>query len=219
MTDRDTHESYGLIRFNRVTGSPKTLFGTHLKPQHFIEMTVLKGERINKDGYEHYYGNEQLIRVWMSATQFAECITSMNMGMGVPCTIRSLHKEKDFDFPPEQIIETEKIQTYFRKRMKDFGSTIREKLKSVRTILDKSGSITKGDRNFISNSLSETLQEIELNIPFFLEEYEEASQKIVTQAKTEFDAFVTHAATRIGLDEIAKSGIKTILIDKEMHNE
>ena len=210
----DKHPSYGLLQFNRVTGSPKNLFGTHLHPQNFIEMKVVHGERLEHDGREDYYGKETILRVWMSANQFSECITGLNVGMGVPCTIRQIGRE-EMPYPPTQVVPTERIQSYFELRMKEFGTAIREQLASVSEILNKDGAINKKDREALRKVFERALQEIEQNIPFFLNEYEESAIKIVTHAKTEFDAFVSHAAMRIGLEKIAESGLKTLLPELE----
>lgn len=207
----DAHPSYGLVQFNRIQGSPKNLFGTHLQPQHFIELKVVKGERQETDGFESYYGKETLLRVWMSTTQFSECITSMDIGTGVPCTIRQTEQNRDVPYPPTQYVPTERVQAYFETRMKEFGKDVRTRLEDLETILNKEGAITKKDRETIRKSYSGILQEVESNIPYFLTRYEEAAQKIVTQAKTELDSFVTHAAVRIGLDQIAANGIEGLL--------
>jgi ElaB/YqjD/DUF883 family membrane-anchored ribosome-binding protein len=218
-TNVDTHPSYGLLQFNRVQGSPKNLFGTHLKPQHFIELKVLRGERHAGLGSEHYYGKEVLLRAWMSANQFAECITTMNIGMGIPCTLRQVKGEGELPYPPEQTVRTEEMHAHFKKRISGFSSSLKESVKQVEAILNKTGSITKGDRQQLHDIMCSALQEVDSNIPYILEEYEEATQKLVVQAKTEFDSFVTHAATRIGLEQISKNGLANMQLLEDNYTE
>jgi hypothetical protein len=209
-TKIDTHPSYGLIQFNRVTGTPQNLFGTNLKVQNFIEFKVLRGERHESDTREDYYGNEILIRGWMSANQFAECITNMNVGHGVPCTLRDIYKVGDLPYPPQQPVRTHKIQEAFEEKMKSFAAKLENSLKQINVILDKTGSINKSDRVELKRTLTDSIMEVKSNIPFMLNEYDEAAQKMVTQAKTEFDSFVTHAAMRIGMEQMTANGLDKI---------
>jgi hypothetical protein len=177
---------------------------------------VLRGERHASEGSEYYYGKEVLLRAWMSANQFAECITTMNIGMGVPCTLRQIKEEGNLPYPPEQTVRTEEMHAYFKQRMTGFSTVLKESMGRVDAILNKTGTLTKADKKQLSDIMCSTLQEINSNIPYMLEEYEEATQKLVIQAKTEFDSFVTHAATRIGLEQMAKSGLKDMqLLENE----
>jgi len=206
----NTHPSYGILRFGRIQGTPKSLFGTHLHPQNFIQMQLCRGERVYQDGRDYYFGHEPLTRCWMTNSQFAELITAVNAGSGVPVTIRQLPGEDDIPYPPDQDVGTETVHSYFKDRMEGFSKDIKENRESIEEILDKPGSINKGDKKKLKAIFESILQEVESNIPFFLEEYEDASQKIMTHAKTEIDSFVTHMAMKIGIEKL-KSGFSDVL--------
>jgi len=203
------HPSYGILRFGRVQGTPESLFGTHLHPQNFIQMELNRGEHIRDNGADYYFPKESLVRCWMSNSQFAEMITSMNAGSGVPVTIRQFNGD-DLPYPPEQEVGTKTIHNYFKERMKGFSKDIKENRKDIEDILNKSGTINKGDKKKLKGIFDKMLMEVESNIPFFLEQYEESSQKIVENAKTEIDSFVTHMAMKIGIEKL-KSGFSDVL--------
>jgi len=102
---QEKHESYGLVGFSRTThgggGDGANLFGCSIKHNHTI---VLKIKRATKERSLHddrYYGGETLIEVEMSPNQFAEAITSMNIGDGMPCTIRYVGRQRMAECPEE----------------------------------------------------------------------------------------------------------------------
>jgi len=55
----------------------------------------------------------------LSAAQFAELLTTMNVGSGVPCT-RYIEGKRIQD-PPDMKLEVEKVQDSFKQDMKDLA--------------------------------------------------------------------------------------------------
>lgn len=84
------HESYGLAQFSRIGGKSGKLFGSSIEHQHFIELTISRASRSRQFQHDHYMPDQELISVFMSPTQFAELLTSLNVGTGVPVTIKHI---------------------------------------------------------------------------------------------------------------------------------
>jgi hypothetical protein len=100
------HPSYGMIAFNRsMGGRPTRLFGSPLE-EHYgtVRVVIGTGTRIHESNMDRYHGSlrGEHIEVEMSAAQFAEVLTSMNQGSGIPCTIRYINGKPIEDPPPTQ---------------------------------------------------------------------------------------------------------------------
>lgn len=203
-----SHESYGLVSFSRKTGNPGKLFGSALE-NHFsyITLSVRKGKLIRDGhGYDRYYGSMRgdVIEVDLSAAQFAELLTTMNVGMGTPCTIRSVN-----GIPcaaaPELDSEAETVRSDFKERMKNTIKTFQEGFDKTSELLEKK-SLSKKDREEILSTYNRLIQELATNAPYYVELFEEASEKVVQSAKAEVDAFTASVVSAVGLQAIKQMG-------------
>lgn len=88
---KESHESFGMLGFYRSSVTSANLFGSSIKHQHTIRMTLKKAEKGRSLNRDWYSGRGEIVEVEMSQNQFAEMITSMNVGDGVPVTIRRLN--------------------------------------------------------------------------------------------------------------------------------
>jgi len=205
--DKQTHPSYGLASFSRRTGNPGRLFGSPL-PNHqaYVTLAIRTGHLMKEttSGQERYFGSIRgdLIEVDLSSAQFAELLTTMNVGLGVPCTIRYVNNKRVED-PPEIPQEVEKVRTHFAEKMKEAAQDFKEQRKSVEALLEKK-SLSQADRKQIANALGRVEMMLTSSAPFYLEMFEESAQKVVLHAKSEIDAFVTHNVFTEGLKAIAE---------------
>jgi hypothetical protein len=125
----------------------------------------------------------------------------MNVGDGVPCTIRYLGKERMED-PPDVHTEAEKVQTGFREDTDALAEKMNKFLQDM-TVLFEKKTIGKRDREQILKQIGLFIQEVNCNMPFVLESFEKATEKVVTTAKAEVEAFTTQAVVAAGLEAIA----------------
>lgn len=200
------HESYVLVSASRRQGQTH-LFGSALEShQSYITLSVRKGKLIRGDSGDHYYGSisGDIIEVDMSAAQFADMITSMNVGTGVPGTLRRLLNER-VEPPPVIPTEAENIRGDFKARLKSFAKVVASASSRLDLILEKK-SLTKSDRIEAKNILRHAVTEISDNIPFFLEMYQEATEKIRTSAKSEIEAFMQIIVSHMGIKALKESG-------------
>lgn len=203
--EHEDHESYGLISFSRRTGNPGRLFGSSLQTHEaYITMAVRKGTRISENGHDRYYGNIRgdIIEVDMSAAQFAELLTTMNVGMGVPCTVRRV-SGKQLEAPPETKLEVEKARSEFKRKMGRISQVFTDKRKEAASLLDKK-TLTKADKEAILAVLSKVEMEIAHNLPYALDMFEEAAEKVVVHAKAEIEAITTHNVIAEGVRSLAE---------------
>lgn len=195
-----THESFGQIIFSRIDGWAD-FYGSELSQNHYIEMRIAPSQFIREDSGDRYFGsNRPLVKVRMSAGQFAELITSLNTGSGVPCTIETMGGKRVEKFTPP-ISEKEYIHNKFKDRMKDFA----EKLSPDKNILIQKingSNLSKKDKEDFTRHLNGILTEASSNIPFFLEMYQEASDKVVKEAKMEVENAIQSKLTSLGLEKL-----------------
>ena len=97
-----THPAYGIASFHRICGNAGNLFGSSVYCDHYVEMEISSGVEIDNGSYHSYLSSgKPHIRVAFSPAQFAELITSMNIGPGVPCTIKEIAGERIDKIPDE----------------------------------------------------------------------------------------------------------------------
>jgi len=197
---KETHPSYGMIGFSRTHGGGKRrLFGSAIRDHHTtIFMRVARGEVQHDLSRDWYYGESQsLIEVELSAHQFAELLTSMNMGSGVPCTIRRVDGKRIED-PPFREVEVEQISIAFEERLKEKTAKFIDILTDAYKKLSTPGPIKATEKKHWAGVIENIKMELQSNIPFAVTSYEEAADKIKVASKAEVDAFLTHVGIRRG---------------------
>ena len=102
------HPSFGMLSFNRTHGGHSNLFGSSIQHNDTIHMVLREGVVTRGLNDDWYVGEDEILEVEMSQSQFAELITSMNVGTGTPCTIKYLRgkgriNEADFINKRQQI--------------------------------------------------------------------------------------------------------------------
>jgi hypothetical protein len=196
-----THPAFCTVQFNRITGGSGVFFGSSVRSTHFIVLRVAKAERKHEHGEDWIHTNENLIEVALSPAQFAELLTTMNVGSGVPGTLQSFNG-KEIERLEAEDSETERVHEYFKDTMTELNLKYREACKKVTTLLKEKKTLNRGDRDQIAGILNDMVMNFSSNIPFYLKQYEEAAEKIVVQAKAEVDNFITHAIITTGLEAL-----------------
>lgn len=203
MNDKkETHPSYALMSFSRITSSGEIpLFGSSIKHKETIRMRVTPAciERsLHTDWY--FQNGREYIEVEMSYAQFAEAITSMNMGSGVPVTLKHLNQE---EIPsPEFNNKRELYETELKDKMEKINTSIRKLTDESHDILTNKKSINKGDRQIILSQIDALSREIQNNIPFMMKTFNEQMDKTVHESKSEIEAFTQNKINQLGLSKL-----------------
>jgi len=202
------HESYGSIHFSRRQGDPGRLFGSALNGHgSYITLCISRSTLIRNDLHDRTYSGGfrgDLIEVDMSAAQFAELLTTMNIGNGVPCTISHVNG-KAMERPPEIPHETERVRSGFKDKMKTLADDAQKALGEIKKLFEEKKNLTKEDRKIVIGFLEKVVMELGANSPFVLKMFEEATQKVTNAAKAEIDAFVTTNVVNAGLKALLQS--------------
>jgi hypothetical protein len=200
-----THPSYAVLGISRIRGRDETLFGSSIKHHEVIRLRISPASvtrNLNRDWYRAH--RDPVVEVDMSLTQFAEAITSFNMGSGVPCTIHTLNGE-DIP-PPEWESKREQFANEFEAKTQKVAKKF-DDLVAKATVVHEKSSATKGDRAELLNMIQMLRQEIASNMPFVAESFNEQMDKTVGEAKGEVEAFFMRKVMDAGLAAVQRDGL------------
>jgi len=200
---KTTHPSFGVASFSRRScTAPQSLFGSSIGHANTISLTICHAEQIRNDSsYERYFVKGEIIEVEMSAAQFAEMITTMNYGSGVPVTIRHLNGVRIEGCETEN--KRKQHSDEFKQRMREFDTRLTQTQNRLQELLKKD-KLSKEDKLEMKHAFEYISTETRSNIPFYEQMFEEQMDKTVTESKAEIDAFITNTVTKFGLEEIRK---------------
>jgi len=198
---KEEHESFGLLQISRQTCSPAiNLFGSSITHSNLISLTITRAEKHRNLHRDWYFGKTKLVEVIMSDTQFAEAITSMNMGSGTPVTISQVAGERMSACP--EIHRRQEIEKEFRRTCKSVSDKTKEAVTEAKKILSGSGNLKKEDRQKLSDLLYHIQMEMEHNLPFISKSFEEQLDKTIMEAKGECEAFLTNTVHKLGIEAL-----------------
>jgi ElaB/YqjD/DUF883 family membrane-anchored ribosome-binding protein len=200
----ETHPSFGVVSLSRGqwSGGGVQLFGSPLEAhQTTIALRVCRADRSHALGSEWIHGRDAIVEVLLSPMQYAELLTTMNVGQGVPCTIRHVQGE-DIPELPRLTTERANVKDEFKHEMRDLGDRLDKFASEATEILTKRGDIKKTEREALHQRIKMLIQDVRSNMPFMLEQFDKATDRVTTAAKADIDAFVTTAVTMLGFDKL-----------------
>lgn len=198
--ERHSHPSFGQISFSRVQSTGMNFYGSELEQDHYISMELHTSEMERDLTCDRYYNKRFVARLRMTSGQFAEMITSMNRGCGVPCTFEFYDKEKT---PELNTQESRKafIHRKFEDRMKAFALRIKESQNKAKELVKKK-TLSKQDVQDLMHHIEYLSTEVSSNIPFFARCFQETMDEVVFEAKTEVENAIQHKINVLGLQEL-----------------
>jgi hypothetical protein len=192
---KQTHPSYGTMSFNRVQTNRTCLFGSNIKHHDIIQCTIRNASLTRGLHDDWICGDNEIVTVEMSYSQFAEAITSMNMGTGIPVTLRYVRGDGEIPDCPFKD-KREQFAEELSSKLKDASKSTTDIIAECEQIFQKK-SIGKGDRETIMNLLNKLKQEVTSNVDFTYSQFNEAMDKTVMQAKGEIESFAQNKINSI----------------------
>ena len=191
--EKKQHPSYGMIRFARssIGGSGTALFGSSIMHNNVIRLSISKG-MMEREGNEDWFLagtdiNDMIVEVEMSYTQFAEAITSLNIGEGIPVTITKVNGTFVEPCP-----------------YRDLVRQLEKRSEEIEKLLDEKRVLSREDRRNIVSTLKNVRQELKSNIPYLQKLFAEQMDKTVTEAKGEFETYLQNKMNSIALAAISE---------------
>lgn len=189
--ERETyrHPAFGMIGFSRVSGGKNVLFGSSVKHNDRIIMKLKHGDQDRYLHRDNYYGNELIAEVEMSYSQFAECITAMNIGDGVPCTIKYTEKDGYIPAIAENNSKREQFRNEFSDTILKAMEQVQDQINDIQKSLDDKKNLGVKDRKEMISKLQQVKYNIGSNLDFYVEQFDEQMEKTTLEAKGEIEAF------------------------------
>lgn len=199
--DRYSHPAFGQISFGRINSTGTNFYGSELKQDNYISMRVMESEMDRTLTCDRYFAKRiPLIEVRMSSNQFAELLTSMNRGDGVPCTIEMVDMKRVEPLPVQES-RKEFMHRKFDDRMRQFANTLKEKQARVKELTAKK-TLSKEDQRELNFTVNWLTTEVASNIPFFAKCFQETMDTVVNEAKSEVENAIQHKINTLGLEAL-----------------
>lgn len=197
------HPSYGMLSFSKVHGSNIPLFGSSILHNDTIRLTLREGEVDRYLGRDWYHGKRRLFEVEMSYSQFAELISSMNQGDGIPVTLKEVMGERKESCPFEN--KRMEFVNEFTEKVKEVQVVCDNLINDTKKLFDTKKPLNKTEKEQILGALEKIKREVNANIPFIADSFNEQMDKTVMEAKGEVEAFMQNKITNIVNNAIAEN--------------
>lgn len=201
--NKDKHPSYGMLSFSRRTGGKSSLFGSSIQHSEFIAMTLKHGECCRELSGDHYMGRGVIAEVEMSYSQFAEAISAMNIGDGVPVTVRFTEKDGHVEERPF-IGKREQFENEFAEHLEEIKTDVASAKAEIEELFESKKSIGKADKEMIMEKLNHIQNQVGINTEFMYKQFNRQIDKTVMEAKGEVEAFVQNKMNSIALAALPK---------------
>lgn len=197
--ERETyrHPAFGMVGFSRVTGGDNVLFGSSIKHNDRIQLTIKHGEQDRSLHNDSYYGRGRIVEIEMSYSQFAECISAMNVGNGVPCTIRFTEKDGHIPYIEENNSKREQFRNEFSDTIAKAMEQVQNQINYIQESIDTKKTLGVKDRKEIISQLQHVKYNIGCNLDFCVSQFDEQMDKSTMEAKGEIEAFCQNKVNSI----------------------
>lgn len=194
---RSSHPAYGQIQANRVTGTT-TLYGSDFYHQHFVTITIRTSTLHRGLSHDSHFAGKELIEVALSEAQWATFVSSMNAGMGVPCTLEHVGGDTRPSIPLRRVEDVARQEV--RDKLKGVASDLAEAIADIEGELGQS--VSKVKREAILARMRAAQRKVGDSLPFAAKAFEKHMEGTVEKAKIEVAAYMGAAIQRAGLEAL-----------------
>lgn len=176
-------------------------------------MKLKHGEQDRHLHGDNYYGRGLIAEVKMSYSQFAECITAMNIGSGVPCTIRYTEKDGHIPAIAENNSKREQFRNEFSDTILKAMEQVQDQINDIQKSLDDKKNLGVKDRKEMISKLQQVKYNIGSNLDFCVEQFDEQMEKTTLEAKGEIEAFCQNKINSIAQAALVKNKDKFVKLE------
>ena len=197
----ETHASWGMVGLYHTQGGERQLFGSDVSNHNTIILRVKHAKKERALGRDWTMGTDTICEVELSSLQFAELLTNMNIGDGVPCTVRYTRTDGCIQYKPE----TSKIDVIYKERdaVVDRASSSLQEVKAELAELVNNKKISKSIGNELLHKLSSALSDLEGdNFDFYKKQASREVDKMVVEAKSQISEYVAAKIYSVGLETL-----------------
>ena len=201
------HESYGMLGFARCQTTGSALYGSSIKHTNIIRLELKTSECERSLNKNYYFGRKRLFVVDMSMSQYAELISSMNCGDGIPVTIREINGEMLEDCP--YVNETKEHYDDFKKDYKELNAKALNLIENLTERFKSSKPMGKKEKDEVLSTLLQFRYDLDENNSFRDEQFRKHMEKVTADAKAEVESFFDNKLRSIALSKLESKEIKS----------
>lgn len=198
-----TDKSWGMIGAARVSCSGREHFQSDVKNTNYITLTIKQAKKSRELKRDWVMGDEIICQVSLTPLQWADMLTNMNVGDGVPCTIEFTQRDGSVPYKPEP----KRLDTILCERSEEIDSAVsavqevQQKIKDL--VSGRRLSKTIGDE--LLHKLAQSVSIFESNGSAFAKtRATEEIASMVVQAKAAVGAYIDDKIYQTGLTELAR---------------
>lgn len=180
-----------------------SLFGSSVKNHQVISLRITQADLTRNLSSDWIHGDiKPIIEVLLTPLQFAELLTTLNVGSGVPATLVQ-HNGKRFDIP-EFPSHAEQFRDEIKGDLETVISKMREAEKAITDLIEDPRPVGKAVRKNLRDMVVSYRNFIEEHIPFVVSQFAKQINRTIVEAKADVDAFVQDTVVRTGIAELKK---------------
>ncbi len=197
--DFKTDKSWGMIGAYHVQGSANDFFQSDISTPNFIEIVIKTAQKQRGLNRDWVMGDKTICTVKLTPLQWAEMLTSMNTGDGVPCTIKYTETDGRIQFMPED----DKLEVIVQEQ----NEQVNKASNKLEELSNKLKALNDDKR--ISNKAFEELDTIINDCKysmdngggtFLKQQARKEIERMVAQAKATVSAYTEHKIRSVGLE-------------------
>jgi len=195
-----THPAFAQIGASRVHGTTN-LYGSDFDHHYYIRIRIAPSKlhrHLANDWPREIH--QPYIEVDLSEAQWAEFVSSMNMGSGVQCTLRTKDNKMVPGLPRPP------------SRQEQFSGEVDERMQAAMAALDELSAsidalkISAKQREDLKRQISKSRSNIKSNVSYVAKQFDEHMETTTRKARTEINAFGQHYMTALAKQLGAKDG-------------
>lgn len=183
----------GMVGVRNRSGS-RYLHGSDVQHSQTIALFVSEGVEIRHLNENRYRDGKKIVEIEMTPLQWLELITNPNTGCGTPCTLRYTETSGMIAAPEKLTVEIDKAQTEFKARLENLPEQLKELQKTVNEL-----KITKKAKDDLTRQIDRMQMEIGPNMRFAFDQFKEATEHLLGEAKATAETYLNNALFRLGL--------------------
>lgn len=188
---------HGTVQLSRINGN-FDLFASRIPVDTAVALRVYEAEVSDDYGSERVHHNHRpLIEVYLTPNQFSELLTTMNVSSGVPCTIKHIDGRNDIEPFEKRDNARDRSEDYLKEILSELDEKIVELQKTADSL-----KLPKKAKESLELQIRVLRDHFASNIPFVGTVFKEEMDKVVTEAKADVDALVTHTVTQLGIKSL-----------------
>ena len=152
--------------------------------------------------------DETIAEADMSFSQFAELISSLNCGNGIPVTIRYTEKDKEIPAIAETVNKCKQFRQEMNEHFDEIFSSVKKEIKDVEALFQEKKNIGVRDREEILKKLYKIEAGLGSNLDFAGKQFDIMMEKSVVEAKGEIEAFMGNRIHSLAMEALKDSSDK-----------